>query len=162
MADGAAAGHGGKDRLNGLHDDLLRQIIVHLPFTDAARTSLLASRWRHLWRSTPLVIDDAHLPVPARATSAVAGFLANDPGPFATVRLRNCRFTSLDPTWPRLLAGKGTRNSPSTTRTARSSRTRRAFRPRSSAARRSDASPWPSGCSPAAATSFFLTSGCSN
>ncbi|KAM0911153.1 hypothetical protein ACQ4PT_013657 [Festuca glaucescens] len=109
MADGAAslpsaAGHGGKDRINGLHDDLLHQIIAHLPFTDAARTS----RWRHLWRSTPLVIDDAHLPVPARATSAVARFLADHPGPFRTVRLRHCRLPSLDRNWPRLLAAKGT------------------------------------------------------
>ncbi|XP_051201781.1 F-box/FBD/LRR-repeat protein At1g51370 [Lolium perenne] len=108
MADGAAAGHGGKDRLNGLHDDLLHQIIAHLPFTDAARTSVLAARWRQLWRSTPLAIDDGHLPVPARATSAVARFLEEHPGPFRTVRLRHCRFASLDPTWPRLLAGKGT------------------------------------------------------
>ena len=118
MADGAAsplstAGDDGEGGISALHDDILLHIIARLPFTDAARTSVLASRWRHLWRSTPLVLDDAHLPDPARAAAAVCRFLAAHPGPFHTVRLRHCRFASLYsnlPDWPRLLAAKGTQD----------------------------------------------------
>jgi hypothetical protein len=71
MADAGAslvstAGFDGEDAISALHDDILLYIIALLPFTDAARTAVLASRWRHLWRSTPLVLDDAHIPEPAR------------------------------------------------------------------------------------------------
>ncbi|KAF7110075.1 hypothetical protein CFC21_110230 [Triticum aestivum] len=115
MSDGAAtllstAGYDGEGRISDLHDDLLRQIVSRLPVTDAACTAVLASRWRHLWRSTPLVLDDAHLPKPTRAASVVR-VLADHPGPFRAVLLTDCRPASLDrelPEWPRLLAAKGT------------------------------------------------------
>jgi hypothetical protein len=104
----------GEDGIDALHDDLLCHIIARLPVTDAARTAVLTSRWRHLWRhlwrSTPLVLDDAHLPQLARAAAA-ARFLADHPGPFRTVHLRHCRFDSLDrelAEWPSLVATKGT------------------------------------------------------
>jgi hypothetical protein len=42
------------------------------------------------------------------ATSVVALFLADHPGPFRKVRLRQRRFISLDPKWSCLLAAKGT------------------------------------------------------
>uniref|UniRef100_M8APX7 F-box/LRR-repeat protein 15/At3g58940/PEG3-like LRR domain-containing protein n=1 Tax=Aegilops tauschii TaxID=37682 RepID=M8APX7_AEGTA len=77
---------------------------------DAARTAALASRWRHLWRSTPLQLIDADLPEPAR-DAVVPRVLADHPGPFRAVLLTDCRPASLDRElreWPRLLAAKGT------------------------------------------------------
>ncbi|XP_021310575.1 putative F-box/FBD/LRR-repeat protein At4g03220 isoform X2 [Sorghum bicolor] len=46
---------GGEDRLSALHDDLLLRILVLLDTTEAARTSVLACRWRSLWRDAPEV-----------------------------------------------------------------------------------------------------------
>jgi hypothetical protein len=115
-ADGVASissttrGYDGEGRIDALHDDLLRHIIAWLPVTDGARTAALASRWRHLWRSTLPVLDDARLPQLEHA-AGVARVLTVHRGPFRAVRLRQCRFDSLDrelANWPRLLSAKGT------------------------------------------------------
>ncbi|XP_051199561.1 F-box/LRR-repeat protein 13-like [Lolium perenne] len=114
MADGAAplsAAGRRRDRLSALSDDLLHEIITqYLPVTEAAKTAALARRWRHLWKSTPLVLRDAALPEPAR-DAAVPRVLAEHPGHFSAVVLLDCRLASLDrelPDWPRLLADKHT------------------------------------------------------
>ncbi|KAM0919091.1 hypothetical protein ACQ4PT_008487 [Festuca glaucescens] len=113
MADGAAplSAARGRDRLSALSDDLLHKIITqHLPVTEAARTAALASRWRHLWSSTPLVLRDAALPELAR-DALVPRVLAEHPGHFRTVILHDCRLASLDrelPGWPLVLARKDT------------------------------------------------------
>ncbi|KAK1646221.1 hypothetical protein QYE76_064026 [Lolium multiflorum] len=101
----SAVGYDGEDRISALHDDLLRIIISLLPVKDAVRTSTFASRWRHLWRSTPLFLSDDDL-----LPSAVTRILAGHPGPFSVVEISRCRFASHDhelTEWPRLLAAKG-------------------------------------------------------
>ncbi|TVU26083.1 hypothetical protein EJB05_28612, partial [Eragrostis curvula] len=47
----AAAEIGGEDRISALPDDVLHLLLSSLPSDEAVRTSVLARRWRHLWKS---------------------------------------------------------------------------------------------------------------
>ncbi|CAO2179365.1 unnamed protein product [Urochloa humidicola] len=81
----AATPAGEEDRIGRLPDAILRNIVSRLPTKDAARTAVLSSRWRHLWNSTPLVLDDgAGGLIP---TAAAAAALASHPGPVRSARL---------------------------------------------------------------------------
>ncbi|CAL4955622.1 unnamed protein product [Urochloa decumbens] len=94
---GGGRGGAGEDRISALPDEMLRGIISRLPAKDAARTAALSSRWRPIWRSTPLVLVDTLL-VPgdgsltreaesAAAVAAVSRVLEAHPGPFRFVDL---------------------------------------------------------------------------
>uniref|UniRef100_A0A453AHR4 F-box domain-containing protein n=1 Tax=Aegilops tauschii subsp. strangulata TaxID=200361 RepID=A0A453AHR4_AEGTS len=105
------------DRIGVLPDALLRRIVSRLPIADAARTAVLASRWRRLWLSTePVLIDaflrpDDHANSPAIA-AAVSGILEAHPGPFRRVHLTRCRMGAHQAQlarWLQLLAAKGVR-----------------------------------------------------
>ncbi|KAL6909813.1 hypothetical protein ACP4OV_001472 [Aristida adscensionis] len=120
----AAAAGDGVDRISSLPDQILRNVVSRLPAKDAARTGVLATRWRGLWRSVPLVFVDTHL-LPEcgvnpgwrpglagslAVTNAVSGALAAHPGPFRCVHI-SCCYMDLEPekitSWVQLLADKG-------------------------------------------------------
>uniref|UniRef100_A0ACD5V501 Uncharacterized protein n=1 Tax=Avena sativa TaxID=4498 RepID=A0ACD5V501_AVESA len=113
------------DRVSRLPEDLLRRVVSLLPAKYGARTTVLSSRWRGLWRSAPTVLVDTHLlpggdgqPRPARpgaisraVTDAVSAALESHPGSFPFVSL-TCSFMDgadrrLLARWFQLLATKG-------------------------------------------------------
>ncbi|CAN1264277.1 F-box/FBD/LRR-repeat protein At1g13570 [Linum perenne] len=52
-----STGHG--SRISELPDDVLHRILTFLPIKEAARTSVLSTKWRYKWRSIPHLVFDA-------------------------------------------------------------------------------------------------------
>ncbi|TVU11296.1 hypothetical protein EJB05_44871, partial [Eragrostis curvula] len=123
-AAAAVAPDDGVDRISSLPDQILRNIVSRLPAKDAVRTGALATRWRGLWRSVPLVFVDAHL-IPGckenlfwrpgiedsfGVSNAVSDVLAAHPGPFRCVRI-TCNYFDMNrediKQWLQLVADKG-------------------------------------------------------
>ncbi|CAN1171284.1 F-box/FBD/LRR-repeat protein At1g13570 [Linum perenne] len=48
------------DRISNLPDDVMERILMFLPLKDAAKSSILSTKWRYLWTNLPtLVIDES-------------------------------------------------------------------------------------------------------
>uniref|UniRef100_A0ACD5YAA7 Uncharacterized protein n=1 Tax=Avena sativa TaxID=4498 RepID=A0ACD5YAA7_AVESA len=111
----------GVDRISRLPRALLRNILSRLPVTDAARTTVLSSRWRTIWLSAHPVLVDSYLrhgdyvwpPTPANSaaiTADVSRILDAHPGPFSRVHLVCSHMNAYRPQlarWLQLLAAKG-------------------------------------------------------
>ncbi|PAN29878.1 hypothetical protein PAHAL_5G256300 [Panicum hallii] len=99
----------GEDHISRLPDALLSNIISRLATREAAHTVVLSTRWRGVWASTPLLVDDAHLvgadgPHDIPVVRAVSRCVAAHPGPVRGVRVTRIPFYSHEYALNRLVA----------------------------------------------------------
>ncbi|XP_010924319.3 F-box/LRR-repeat protein At3g26922 [Elaeis guineensis] len=99
---GVVAAADGPDRFSLLPDCLLVSILSLLPIEDSVRTSILSTRWRHLWTLSPIrLLDDSGLrrlhqdqeegiPLDGWRVRAIDRVLSAHAGP-----IRSCRISCL-------------------------------------------------------------------
>ncbi|RCV21128.1 hypothetical protein SETIT_4G112800v2 [Setaria italica] len=81
-------GEEGIDRISGLLDGVLGDIISLLPTKNGARTQILASRWRDLWPYAPLNLNHNSLPVNEEVQAGlISHIIANHNGPARRISL---------------------------------------------------------------------------
>ncbi|RLN08269.1 hypothetical protein C2845_PM11G28300 [Panicum miliaceum] len=114
---------GGEDHISSLPNALLCNIISRLPLKNAVRTTTFSPRWRRVWASIPLVLDDSNLRkvLPddggtnwRAIADAVSSVLHTHPGPFHYVRLcLSCNYAASQDggmllcSWLHVLAERG-------------------------------------------------------
>jgi hypothetical protein len=70
-----------EDRISRLPDGILEDIVSLLPPKDSARTQVLSSRWRPLWRTSPLNLDlGALLPYDRLSLGEISSILSSHEG----------------------------------------------------------------------------------
>ncbi|KAJ3684872.1 hypothetical protein LUZ61_014036 [Rhynchospora tenuis] len=93
------------DFISALPNELLSSILSFIPVKDAARTSVLSSRWRHLWKEAPLRLDDASIEPNNLEWSckAVSKIILDSHGPIDTLRLSRFTKSNLYPALGRIV-----------------------------------------------------------
>ncbi|CAN6280780.1 unnamed protein product [Urochloa humidicola] len=89
--EGCSMTEGSTDLISHLPDCILGVIISLLDTDEGVRTQILSRRWRHIWRSTPLNLDDRLQPIygDSKRAQVISKIVAAHPGPAGRVSFRS-------------------------------------------------------------------------